>query len=237
MTQDIQLFSGSSPLQNTLTNLHAEIISFIEKRFADYDSCMEIPSREYFAEKIDDFLSSFSSAMSDCCTQLKGIARKVSKKLKVTLLNFYDYIARGLWLLRESPRCRENLEDFYFIPESFDMEGLKELIDDLITSAIMKLNESGIIKYKNDWQYVAYVLIEFCKWENSPNAVYAKFESLGFTDASVFSVPCVRDSLLKDFCFRNLETLQKSSTLDKASNAKYLIAKTLKEELEKCCLA
>lgn len=131
MTQNIQLFSGSTPLQNTFTNLHAEIISFIEKRFADYDSCMEIPSREYFAEKIDDFLSSFSSAMSDCCTQLKGIARKVSKKLKVTLLNFYDYITRGLWLLRESPRCRENLESFYFIPESFDLEGLKELIDDL----------------------------------------------------------------------------------------------------------
>lgn len=109
--------------------------------------------------------------------------------------------------------------------------------DDLITSAIMKLNDRGIIKYKNDWQYIAYVLIEFCKWENSPNAVYAKFESLGFTDASVFSVPCVRDSLLKDFCFRSLETLQKSSTLDKASNAKYLIAKTLKEELEECSLA
>ena len=131
MTKDIQLFAGITPLQGTLANLHAEIVSFIEKRFAAYDSSMEIPSREYFAEKIDDFLSTFSAAMSDCCTQLKGIARKVSKKLKVTLLNFYDYITRGLWLLRESPRCRESLEDFYFIPESFDVEGLKELIGDL----------------------------------------------------------------------------------------------------------
>lgn len=131
MTKDIQLFAGITPLQGTLANLHAEIVSFIEKRFAAYDSSMEIPSREYFAEKIDDFLSSYSNAMSDCCTQLKGIARKVSKKLKVTLLNFYDYIVRGLWLLREGPRCQEHLENLYFIPVSFDIEGLKELMEDL----------------------------------------------------------------------------------------------------------
>lgn len=103
--------------------------------------------------------------------------------------------------------------------------------DDLIKSAILKIIDSGIMKYKNDWQILVYVLIEFCGWENSARAAYAKMESLGLANEDECAFPCNFNSLRKDFIYANMETLQKYSTLDKANAEKYQLAKKFKEEL------
>ena len=104
--------------------------------------------------------------------------------------------------------------------------------DDLIKSAILKTIDSGMMKYKNDWQILVYVLIEFCGWENSASASFAKLESLGLTNEDECAFPCNFNSLRKDFICANMATLQKYSTLDKANSDKYQLAKTFKEELE-----
>lgn len=122
---------NNTQLQDSFGKLNAEILGLIQQRHAEYDACMQITAREYFAECIDEFLANFCQAMEDCSMQLKSIASRVKRKLKITLLNFYDYIARGLWLLRESPRCREQMEHLYFIPETFDVASLRSLIADV----------------------------------------------------------------------------------------------------------
>lgn len=104
--------------------------------------------------------------------------------------------------------------------------------DELIKLAILKMIDSGMMRYKNDWQILVYVLIEFCGWENSASASFAKLESLGLTNEDKCAFPCNFNSLRKDFICANMATLQKYSTLDKANSDKYQLAKTFKEELE-----
>lgn len=129
---------NTTQLQDSFGKLNAEILGLIQQRHAEYDACMQITAREYFAECVDEFLANFCQAMEDCSMQLSSLARRIKKKLKVTLLHFREYIVRGLWLIQESPKCKEQIEDMYFIPDSFDIDSLKSLIDDIQDSVTLE---------------------------------------------------------------------------------------------------
>lgn len=126
-----EMFSSNTALIESFNRLNDEIANLIQQKYTEYEACMNIPSREYFAESIDEFLSNFSQTMEECSMQLSALAKKINRKLKVALLHFRDYVVRGLWIIHKSPKCKEQLEDMYYIPDSFDIDGLKNLIDDV----------------------------------------------------------------------------------------------------------
>ena len=114
-----------------LSRLNEEIRNLIGQHLGAYEASLQISSRKYFANCIEEFLASYSVAMNECSASIRNIAYRIKRRMKATLLNFYDYIVRGLWLLKESPRCKEQLEDCYFVPETFDIDGLNNLVDEI----------------------------------------------------------------------------------------------------------
>lgn len=130
------MYSKNLALQFTTTDtalrkLNEEIRNLIGQRLVTYEASLQISSREYFANCIEEFLASYSVAMNECSSSIRNIAYRIKRRMKATLMSFYDYIVRGLWLLKESPRCKEQLEDYYFIPEAFDIDSLNDLVDEI----------------------------------------------------------------------------------------------------------
>lgn len=106
--------------------------------------------------------------------------------------------------------------------------------DELISAAIKNVLDSGLLQTQNDWQPIAYMLIEYCGWEDSAMGIYSKLESLDFADEQMCQKPCVKSSFLKEFIYSSLKELESESTRSKTNLRKYKIARTLKDELEKC---
>lgn len=134
MTTTFPNSSAFNAAEESLYRLDAEIASIIKQRFAVYDEAMQYSSEESFSYHINEFLASFNMAVDQCCFSLSSIGKRIKARLKTTLLNFYDYIVSGLWLLRESPRCQDRIEVCYFFPDSFDVNSLKKLIADIFKS-------------------------------------------------------------------------------------------------------
>lgn len=130
------MYSKSIPTNITTTDLalsklNEEIRNLIGQHLGAYEVSLQISSREYFANCIEEFFASYSVAMNECSSSIRNIAYRIKRRMKATLMNFYDYIVRGLWLLKQSPRCKEQLEDCYFVPETFDIDGLNNLVDEI----------------------------------------------------------------------------------------------------------
>lgn len=125
------LTPNNTTIEMALSRLDNEISSLIGQRFSAYAETMQVTTREQFADCIDIFFDTFTVAVSECSSNIRSIALRLQKKLTIALMSFYDYIVRGIWILHESPRCREQIADLYYIPESFDLDGLKALIDDV----------------------------------------------------------------------------------------------------------
>ncbi len=94
-----------------LSKLNEEIRNLIGQYLGAYEASLQISSREYFANCIEEFFASYSVAMNECSSSIRNIAYRIKRHMKATLMNFYDYIVRGLWLLKQSPKCKEQLED------------------------------------------------------------------------------------------------------------------------------
>ena len=85
-------------------------------------------SREAIVRNVDDFFDSFSVHLSSCGAGLRNCLRRMRKRMKVLLVNIYEFLMSGSRLICCADSCAELLGERFFVGDDFDFDALQELM-------------------------------------------------------------------------------------------------------------